>query len=80
MRLNKTQAWTIFLIGLGYFGAAVFYSHLVGINAQTQIACPVCPHILSLGNPLHKFVRRVLVVGTLNAVFFVLLGWLEAIS
>jgi hypothetical protein len=66
---------TLFFVALGYFGAAVFYSYLVGINLQTQIACPVCPHIDSLGTPLYKFVSRVLALGTLNSLLFVLIGW-----
>jgi hypothetical protein len=58
-----------------YFGTAVFYSYLAGINVQTQIACLVCPHVDSLGTPLHKFLSRVLALGTLNALLFVLIGW-----
>jgi hypothetical protein len=74
--LNKNHRWTLFFLALGYLGAAVFYSYLIGINAQTQIACPVCPHVLSGGTPIHKFVSRVLILGLLNALFFVLVGWL----
>jgi hypothetical protein len=66
----------LFLTGLGYLGAAVSYSYLMGINAQTPIVCPVCPNLTSLGPPLHKFVSFALVLGTLNAVFFLLVGWL----
>ena len=76
MTPHKNQGWTLFFAVLGYLGAAVFYSYLIGINAQTQIACPVCPHILSIGTPIHKFVTRVLVLGTLNALFFLIMGWL----
>ncbi len=57
---------------LGYIGAAVFYSYLIGLNWQTPVACPVCPHILSLGDPLDKFVRRVTKYGTLNAALFLI--------
>ena len=67
MTLQKNEGWMLFFVGLGYLGAAVFYSYLIGINAQTQIACPVCPHILSSGTPIHKFVTRVLVLGTLKS-------------
>jgi hypothetical protein len=76
LKLNKNQGWTLFLAGLGYCGAAVFYSQLVGTHAQAQIACPVCPNIDSLGSPVYEFVRRVLVLGTLNAFCFLLIGWL----
>ena len=58
---------------LGYVGAAVFYSYLIGLNWQTPIACPVCPHILSLGDPLDKFATRVLKYGTLNAAIFLII-------
>jgi hypothetical protein len=75
VKINKNRCWTLFFVALGYFGAAVFYSYLVGINVQTQIACPVCPHIDSLGTHLHKFVSRVMTLGTLNALLFVLIGW-----
>lgn len=75
MRLNNKAAFTLALAFLGYLGAAIFYSYLIGLNLQTQYACPVCPHILSLGSPLSKFGRRVLGLGTLNAALFVLLGW-----
>jgi hypothetical protein len=44
----------------------MFYSYLIGLNLQTQLACPLCPHILSFGSPLSKFVRRVLIGGTLK--------------
>jgi len=78
VRLSNNQAWTLFFVGLGYLGAAIFYSYLIGIDAQTQIACPVCPHILRFASipPIHQFVSRVLVLGTVNALFFLLIGWL----
>ena len=76
MKTTRKHAWTLLFIGLGYLGAAAFYSYLFGINAQTPIACPICPHIDSIEAPIPKFVRRVLVLGTLNAVFFVVVGWL----
>jgi hypothetical protein len=76
VKLHKNQGWTLFFVSLGYLGAAVFYSYLVGINANIQIACPVCPNIDSSGAPIHKFVSRVLVLGALNALFFALVGWL----
>jgi hypothetical protein len=75
VKINKNRCWTLFFVALGYFGAAVFYSYLVGINLQIQTACPVCPHIDSLGTHLHKFVSRVMTLGTLNALLFILIGW-----
>ena len=75
MKLHKNKAWTLFFVGLGYLGAAVFYSYLVGINANIQIVCLVCPHITSSGPPVPKFIYRVLLLGTLNALFLLLVGW-----
>jgi len=75
VKLHKNQGWTLFFVGLGYLGAAVFYSYLVGINANIQILCLVCPHITNSGPPAPKFIYRVLVLGTLNALFLLLVGW-----
>ena len=75
MKLHKNKAWTLFFVGLGYLGAAVFYSYLVGINANIQIVCLVCPHITSSGPPVSKFIYRVLALGTPNALFLLLVGW-----
>jgi hypothetical protein len=74
VKINENHWWTLFFVASGYFGAAVFSSYLGGINLQTQIACPVCPHLDSVGTPLHKFVSRVLALGALNALFFALIG------
>ena len=73
MKLHKNR--TLLFVGLGYLGAAAFYSYLVGINANIQIVCPVCPHITSSGPPVPKFVYRTMVLGTLNALFVLLFGW-----
>ena len=70
-RIALTLTFTV----LGYVGAAVFYSYLIGLDWQTPIACPVCPHILSFGES-HKFARRVIIFGTLNAALFITIGWL----
>lgn len=75
MRLNKNYLWTAVFVGLGYFGAAVFYSYLIGIDANIQALCLVCPHITSSGLLLPKFLYRTLVLGTLNALFVLLVGW-----
>jgi hypothetical protein len=75
MKLNKKIGFTLALAFLGYLGAAIFYSYLIGLNLQTQYACPVCPHIVGPDSPLSKFVRRVLGLGTLNAALFVFVGW-----
>ncbi len=75
MKLNKNQRWTLFFAGLGYLGAAIFYSYLVGINANIQIFCLACPHITSSGSPVPRFIYRSLVFGTLNALFLLLVWW-----
>ena len=81
MKLDKNLRWTIFFAGLGYFGAALFYSYLLGINVQIQIACPVCLYLDNFGGtPLHKFLSRVIPLGTLNAVLFLFIGWLVIFS
>jgi hypothetical protein len=76
VKLHKNKAWTLFFVSLGYLGAAVFYSYLIGINANIQILCLVCPHITSSGAPVSKFIYRTLFLGTLNALFLLLVGWL----
>jgi hypothetical protein len=75
MKVQKNERWTLFFVGLGYLGAAVFYSYLVGINANIQVVCLVCPHITSSGPAIPKFVYRTLLLGTLNALFLLLVGW-----
>lgn len=77
-RMKTRQAALIFtfvLAALGYIGAGLFYGYLLGFNTQTPLTCPVCPHILSLGDPLHKFLARTLVLGWLNALLLVIVGW-----
>jgi hypothetical protein len=76
MKPNNRIAFTLALTFLGYLGAAIFYSPLIGLNLQTQYACPLCPHITSFGSPFAKFVGRMLVGGTQNAALFVFVGWL----
>ena len=75
MKVHKNHWWTLLFVGLGYLGAAIFYSYLVGINANRQIFCLVCPDITSSGPPVPKFIHRTLVFGTLHAVFMLLIGW-----
>jgi hypothetical protein len=73
---RRNNLWlTLAFLFFGYLGAANFYSYLIGLNTQTQILCPVCPHILSAGDPLTKFFSRVAVLGTFNGLFFLIVGW-----
>ena len=76
VKSNNKIAFTLLLAFLGYLGAAIFYSYLIGLNLQTQYACPLCPHIIGPGSRLSNFVRWVLGLGTLNAALFVFVGWL----
>src|SRR5271169_3482962 len=73
---KRGLAITAVLILLGYAGAASFYGYLVGLNIQHQWACPTCPHVISFGEPLEKFIDRTISAGTGNAITFLLLGWI----
>jgi hypothetical protein len=73
---SKAIVFSGVLLFLGYVGAGLFYGYLLGFNTQTPVTCPVCPHILSMENNIHKFIRRTIVLGTLNGLLFVAIGWL----
>jgi hypothetical protein len=74
---KRALVLTVALMFFGYIGAASYYGDLVGLNSpQNSWECPVCLHITQFGDPVEKFVRRVIGVGTLNALLFVLVGWL----
>lgn len=73
---RKAVAITLALTALGFAGAAVFYSYLIGLNTDFPYLCPVCPDIVSVGPPTAKFVRRTIVSGTGNAIMFINAGWL----
>ena len=75
MNGQKNRRWTLSFVGLGYLGAAAFYSYLVGINANIQFVCLVCPHITSSGPAVPKFIYRTLLLGTVNALFLLILWW-----
>lgn len=63
------------LAALGYIGAPLFYGYLLGFNRQTPFTCPGFPHITSDGEPLHEFLVRTLLLGTLNAFVLASVGW-----
>ncbi|MGA8153265.1 MAG: hypothetical protein WB952_20095 [Terriglobales bacterium] len=78
MKLHWKLMLTVALAYLGYLGAAVFYSYLIGIRVQTEYLCLFCPHLFVVGDastPHQKFVHYVLSYGTFNAVLFVAVGW-----
>ena len=75
IKSQSALLFTSFLAALGYIGAGLFYGYLVGFNIQTQFTCPVCPYITGAGDPLHKFVVRTLMLGTLNALLLTSVGW-----
>ena len=60
---------------LGYTGAAVSYSYLLGLNLDFPFLCPVCLEIVSLGSPTEKFIGRTIAVGTVNAALITSAGW-----
>ena len=73
--VTRNDRWTLLFIALGYLGEATFYSYLIGINANAQIFCLVCPHIDSVAPPRPQFFQRTLVIGTQNAFFLLVVGW-----
>ena len=73
---QRTVVVILVLSALGYLGAGLFYGYLVGLDTQTSLTCPVCPHITSSGTPSQKFLVRTIVLGTLNALFFLCLAWI----
>lgn len=77
-RMKTRQAALIFtfvLAALGYIGAGLFYGYLLGFDTQTPLTCAACPQILSVGDPLRKFLALTLVLGWLNALLLVSVGW-----
>jgi len=69
--------WTILLAAAGFIGAAIFYSPHIGVNAQTALTCPLCPHITSrYASPFAKFALYTFIGGTVNAALLVALGWI----
>lgn len=72
---GSMKKWIVLFAALGFIGAALFYSPYIGINAQAQIECPVCPHVTTLrGTPAALFVRSSLLMGIFNAALFVAIG------
>ncbi|HZR65027.1 MAG TPA: hypothetical protein VFA85_07760 [Terriglobales bacterium] len=76
MTKRKAAAISMILVALGYSGAALSYSYLIGLHIEFPYACPVCPEIFSLGSPTGKFIGRTIVLGTLNAALLAAVGWL----
>jgi hypothetical protein len=77
--MRRSLKLTLLVAVIGYVGAASFY--LPWLNIQHQWACPLCPHILSVGQtPTQKFIHRTIGFGTMNAALFVAAGWLIAVA
>ena len=77
MRMRQSGiVFTVVLFALGYIGAGLFYGYLLGFDSQAHLTCPVCPNISSSGVPLQKFLVRTIVLGTLNALFFLGIAWI----
>ncbi len=75
MTKNQAVAIASTLIAVGYAGAAVIYSDLIGLNIDFPNLCPVCPEIFSIGSPLAKFTGQTILFGTLNAILLAAGGW-----
>jgi hypothetical protein len=73
---NHRAAITLSLLALGYIGAAISYTYLLGSEIDFPYLCPACPNIDSVGAPLSKFIWRTISMGTLNAVLFVCIFWM----
>lgn len=54
----------------GFGGAALFYSHYLGIHVPDLYWCVVCPNITSIAPEKLFFARSVFFMGLLNALFF----------
>ncbi len=81
MKIPNKKMFTLCCIVLGYLGAAMYYSYLIGVNFQAinvdvRYVCPACPNIDSIGSPLAKFIGRTLTLGSINATLFLIVGWL----
>jgi len=73
---HQGNTWFLLLfVVLGYLGTANFYSYLIGLNTATRFLCPLCPDIDNSGNALPKFIWRVAVLGSFNALLFLAAGW-----
>lgn len=66
------KKWIIPLALLGFFGAGLFYSPYLGLDAGSRIACPLCPHITVVnGSRLARYLNTVLVFGSLNSILLI---------
>jgi hypothetical protein len=67
---------SIFLAGIGYLGACLYYGYLIGLDSQTQLACPICPYLIGGWTPIKKFIVWSLVFGGLNSITLITASWL----
>jgi hypothetical protein len=78
LHMRRGQREVVFIVvlsAIGYIGAGLFYGYLLGFDTQIPLTCPVCPNITSSGTHLQKFLGRTIVLGTLNALFFLFVAW-----
>jgi hypothetical protein len=52
---RKAITVTLMLMAVGYTGAAISYSYLMGSNLDFPYLCPLCPEIFPIGPPLGQF-------------------------
>jgi hypothetical protein len=72
---RKAISITLTLVALGYTGAAISFSYLVGLNLNFPYLCPLCPEIFTIGMPLAHFLWLTLLFGTANAALLATAGW-----
>jgi len=77
----KARTWTLLFIIVGVLCAAVFYwpwwlPFEEVAKSAARYGCPLCPCIVSIGSPASKFLRRVLVFGSIDAITCMTIGWL----
>jgi hypothetical protein len=79
---KRGLAITGILVAMGYAGAAYFHAYLLGFHSalnlyEFRFVCPPCGCILTVGgSPIGKFIQRTFGFGTMNAIIFVVAGWL----
>ncbi|HEV2491375.1 MAG TPA: hypothetical protein VGT03_16345 [Candidatus Acidoferrales bacterium] len=72
------KKWLLGSLLASIVGAALFYSPRIGFNGQIGIECPLCPHVMALGNPYVLYGELTLIGIILNSVVFLPVGFVLA--